>query len=61
MAFIRGEQVVVVRDRLFAERGAAKRIRVDHGLEFIFKVLACRAYESAVVLDLENAKTKIEA
>jgi putative transposase len=47
---IRGEHVVQAVERIAAQRGAPVVIRVDHGPEFMSKVLDCWAYECGVTL-----------
>jgi putative transposase len=51
---IKGEQVVEVLDRILAERGAPKSIRVDNGPEFVSKALDRWAYEHGVTLDFSR-------
>jgi putative transposase len=51
---IKGEQVVDVLDRIVAERGAPKSIRVDNGPEFVSRVLDRWAYEHGVTLDFSR-------
>ncbi len=51
---IKGEQVVTVLERIVAERGAPKSIRVDNGPEFVSKVLDRWAYERGVTLDFSR-------
>ena len=51
---IKGEQVVDVLDRIVAERGAPKSIRVDNGPEFVSKALDRWAYEQGVTLDFSR-------
>ena len=51
---ITGEQVVTGMNRLSAVRGAAKRIRVDHGPEFVSKALDQWAYRHEVTLDFSR-------
>lgn len=51
---IKGEQVVVVLDKLRFLRGTPKTIRVDNGPEFISKVLDRWAYENEVTLDFSR-------
>ena len=51
---IKGEQVVAVLERIVAERGAPKSIRVDNGPEFASKVLDRWAYEHGVTLDFSR-------
>jgi putative transposase len=48
---IRGEHVVQAVERIAVHRGASKLIRVDHGPEFVSKVLDRWAYEKGVTLD----------
>ncbi len=50
-ASLRGERVVAVLNRLIGQRGTPKSIRVDHGPEFVSKVLDQWAYAHNVVLD----------
>ena len=51
---IKGEQVAEVLDRIVAERGAPKSIRVDNGPEFVSKALDRWAYEHGVTLDFSR-------
>ncbi len=51
---IKGEQVVEVLDRIVAERGAPKSIRVDNGPEFVSRALDRWAYEHGVTLDFSR-------
>ena len=51
---IKGEQVVEVLDRIVAERGSPKAIRVDNGPEFVSKALDRWAYEHQVTLDFSR-------
>ena len=51
---IKGEQVAAVLERIVAERGAPKSIRVDNGPEFVSKVLDRWAYEHGVTLDFSR-------
>jgi putative transposase len=51
---ISGEQVVAVMNRLATVRGAPQRIRVDHGPEFVSRVLDQWAYLPGVTLDFSR-------
>jgi putative transposase len=51
---IRGEHVVDVVEQVAARRGAPQLIRVDHGPEFVSKVLDRWAYECGVTLDFSR-------
>jgi putative transposase len=51
---IKGEQVAAVLERIGAERGVPKSIRVDNGPEFVSKVLDRWAYEPGVTLDFSR-------
>ncbi len=51
---IKGEQVAAVLERIVAERGVPKSIRVDNGPEFVSKVLDRWAYEHGVTLDFSR-------
>lgn len=51
---IQGEPGVDVLDRIVAERGAPKSIRVDKGPEFVSKTLDRWAYEQGVTLDFSR-------
>jgi putative transposase len=51
---IKGEQVAAVLERIVAERGTPKSIRVDNGSEFVSKVLDRWAYERGVTLDFSR-------
>ena len=51
---IRGEHVVETVERIVLQRGAPQLIRVDHGPEFVSKVLDRWAYEKAVTLDFSR-------
>jgi putative transposase len=51
---IRGEHVVQAVERIAAQRGAPQLIRVDHGPEFVSKVLDRWAYERGVTLDFSR-------
>jgi len=51
---IKGEQVAAVLERIVAERGLPKSIRVDNGTEFVSKALDRWAYERGVMLDFSR-------
>ena len=51
---IQGEPVAEVLDRIVAERGAPKSIRVDNGPEFVSKALDRWAYKHGVTLDFSR-------
>ena len=51
---IKGKQVAAVLERIVAERGVPKSIRVDNGPEFVSKVLDRWAYEHGVTLDFSR-------
>jgi putative transposase len=51
---IKGEQVAAVLERIVAERGAPKSIRVDNGPEFVSKVLDRWAHERGGTLDFSR-------
>jgi putative transposase len=51
---IKGEQVAEVLDRIVAQRGAPKSIRVDNGPGFVSKALDRWAYEHGVTLDFSR-------
>lgn len=51
---ITGEQVVAAMNRITAERGAPRRIRVDNGPEFVSKALDQWAYLHQVALDFSR-------
>jgi len=51
---IKGEKVVEIMQKITAENGFPKHIRVDNGSEFISKVLDKWAYENEVVLDFSR-------
>jgi putative transposase len=51
---IRGEHVVDVVEQVAARRGAPQLIRVDHGLEFVSKVLDRWAYECGGTLNFSR-------
>ena len=48
---IPARRVVEVLDRVAAERGLPKTVRLDHGTEFTFKILDQWAYANSVELD----------
>jgi len=51
---IRGDHVVETVERVALQRGRPQLIRVDHGPEFVSKVLDRWAYENAVTLDFSR-------
>ncbi len=51
---IKGEQVAAVLERIVAERGVPKSIRVDNGPEFVSKALDRWAYGHGVTLDFSR-------
>ena len=59
-ASLNGEKVVVVLDRIVAERGAPQSITVDNGTEFASKAVDLWAYQNAVYLDFIRPGRPVE-